>query len=60
MKTYTFNTSYTEVFNCNVKNYITSSLLNKNKKLLKIFWFKELDTQKDLWSSSCIPNFNQN
>ena len=25
-----------------------------------MFWFKDLDTQKDLWSSSCIPNFDQN
>ena len=32
----------------------------KKKHCSKMFWFKDLDTQKELYVISCIPNFDQN
>ena len=34
--------------------------MNKNKKLLKFFWFKDLDTEKDLSVIELHTQLNQN
>ena len=34
--------------------------IEQNKKLLKIFWFKDLDTQKDLSVIELHTQLNQN
>ena len=40
-----------------------SGLLNENEKLLKFFWFEDLDTQKDLLvielHTQLVQNYNE-
>ena len=40
--------------------YVKSGLLNKNEKLLNIFWFKDLNKQKDLSVIELHTQLNQN
>ena len=39
---------------------VVSGLLNKNEKLLNTFWFKDLNTQKDLSVIKLHTQLNQN